>query len=64
MLTIPLTSAGTSSGCQAITILGDSVEEDDETFNVTVSVTSPNTITTPSTVTVTIMDDNDGTFDV
>ena len=38
------------------------MEEDDETFSVSISVASPHTVTLPATVTVTIMDDNDGTF--
>ena len=38
------------------------MEEDDETFSVSISVASPHTVTPPATVTVTIMDDNDGTF--
>ena len=38
------------------------MEEDDENFSVSVSVAGPHTVTPPSTVTVTIMDDNDGTL--
>ena len=46
--------------CQPITILGDTVEEEDETFTVAAFVTSPDTITQPDTFIVTIMDDGDG----
>lgn len=63
MLTHSATTDGTSTGCQPITILGDSVEEDNETFSVTASVASPNMVTQPSTIFVIIVDDNDGTFD-
>ena len=62
MLTIPLSPTDSSVGCLPVTILGDSVEEDDETFSVSISVAGPHTVTPPATVTVTIMDDNDGTF--
>jgi len=61
MLTTTLTSA-VSSVCQPVTILGDIVVEDNETFDVTASVDAPNTVTPPATATVTITDD-DGTFD-
>ena len=57
---IPSTTAVGTLVCQPITILGDTVEEEDETFTVTASVTSPNTITQPDTFTVTIVDDGDG----
>ena len=63
MLTIPLSPTGSSVGCQPVTIIGDSVEEDDETFSVRVSVASPHTVEPPTAVIVTIMDDNDGMFD-
>lgn len=63
MLTHSAPTDGTSTGCQPITILGDSVEEDNETFSVTASVASPNMVTQPSTIFVIIVDDNDGTFD-
>ena len=59
-IVIPSTTAVGTSVCQSITILGDTVEEEDETFTVTASVTSPNTITQPDTFTVTIVDDGDG----
>ena len=36
------------------------MEEEDETFTVAASVTSPNTITQPDTFTVTIVNDGDG----
>ena len=49
--------------CQPITILGDTVEEEDESFTVRASVTSPNTITQPDTIVVTIMSDGDGTLE-
>ena len=57
---IPSTTAVGTPVCQPITILGDTVEEEDETFTVTASVTSPDTITQPDTITVTIVDDGDG----
>ena len=57
---IPFTTAVGTPVCQPITILGDTVEEEDETFTVTASVTSPDTITQPDTFTVTIIDDGDG----
>jgi len=63
MLTNSPTVAGNFTRFQPITILGDSVEEDNETFSVTASVASPNILTQPSTIFVTIVDDNDGTFD-
>ena len=59
-IVIPSTTAVGTSVCQPITILGDTVEEEDETFTVTASVTSPNTITQPDTITVTIVNDGDG----
>ena len=58
---IPSTAALNTLVCQNITILGDTVEEEDETFTVTASVTSPDTITQPDTFTVTI-EDEDGMF--
>lgn len=54
---------GTTQVCQIITILGDIVEEGDETFTITASVASPGNITSPDTFTVTIMDDGDGMSD-
>ena len=58
ILTILPTTPFGSPVCQQITIIGDNVDEDDETFTITTSVTSPNTITFPSTATVTIVDDD------
>ena len=49
--------------CLAITILGDTVEEEDETFTVAAFVTFPDTITQPNSITVTIVDDGDGMFE-
>ena len=60
---VPSTAVLNTLVCQNITILGDTVEEDEETFTVTASVTSPDTITQPDTFTVTIEDDRDGRFD-
>ena len=60
LIVIPSTTAVGTPVCQPITILGDTVEEEDETFTVTASVNSPDTITPPNTFTVTIMDDGDG----
>jgi len=57
LIILPTTPFG-SPVCQQITIIGDSVDEDDETFTITTSVISPNTITFPSTATVTIVDDD------
>ena len=54
---LPTTPIG-SPVCQQIIIIGDNVDEDDETFTITTSVISPNTITFPSTATVTIVDDD------
>ena len=54
---------GATPVCQPITILGDIVEEGDETFTITASVASPGNITSPDTFTVTIMDDGDGMSD-
>ena len=59
---IPSTEALNTLVCQNITILGDTVEEENETFTVRASVTSPNTITQPDTFTVTIVDDGDSMF--
>jgi len=44
--------------CQPITILGDDIDEENETFSVIISATSPDNITSPDTVTVTIIDDD------
>jgi len=57
LIILPTTPFG-SPVCQQITIIGDSVDKDNETFTITASVTSPNTITFPSTATVTIVDDD------
>ena len=54
---------GTTLVCQTITILGDIVEEGNETFTITASVASPGDITSPDTFTVTILDDGDGMSD-
>ena len=59
-IVIPSTTAVGTPVCQPITILGDTVEEEDETFTITASVNSPNTITQPDTITVTIVNDGDG----
>ena len=58
---IPSTAALNTLVCQNITILGDIVEEEDETFTVRAFVTIPDTITQPDTFTVTI-EDEDGMF--
>ena len=65
VLTIPSTTTVGTTVCQniTVTILGDTVEEGDESFTVTVSATSPNTITPITAATVTILDDGDGTLD-
>jgi len=65
VLSIPSTTTVGTTVCQNITvmILGDTVEEGDESFTVTVSATSPNTITPTTAATVTILDDGDGTLD-
>ena len=65
---ISLFDSGSASGatpfgnsmCQQVTILGDTLVEDDESFSVMASVASPDIIA-PTTVSVTIMDD-DGTM--
>ena len=62
-IVIPSTTAVGTSVCQPITILGDTVEEEDETFTVTASVTTPDTVTQPNSITVTIVDDGDSMFD-
>ena len=54
---------GTTPVCQPITILGDTVEEEDETFTVTAFATTPYTVTQPNSITVTIVDDGDSMFD-
>ena len=59
---IPSTAALNTLVCQNITILGDTVEEEDETFTVRAFATIPDTITQPDTFTVTIEDDGDGMF--
>lgn len=65
VLTIPSTTTVGTTVCQniTVTILGDTVEEGDESFTVTVSATSPNTITPTTAATVTILDDGDGMLD-
>ena len=65
VLIIPSTSTVGATVCQniTITILGDTLEEGDESFTVTVSATSPNTITPTTAATVTILDDGDGMSD-
>ena len=60
---IPSTMAVGTPVCLAITILGDTVEEEDETFTVAAFVTIPDTITQPNSITVTIVDDGDGMFE-
>ena len=59
-LTIPPTTPVGNFACQQVTILGDTVVEDDETFTIMASVANPDIITQPVTVNVTLMDD-DGT---
>lgn len=50
-----------SSICQTISIIGDNVMEEDETFRVVVvPVNNLDEITGPSSVTITISDDGDG----
>ena len=44
--------------CQVISIVGDTVEEEDESFTITASVTSPNIFTSPATATVIILNDD------
>jgi len=44
--------------CQQVTILGDTLAEDDESFTVMASVASPDIIAPPTAVSVTIMDDD------
>lgn len=65
ILIIPSTLTVGASVCQniTITIIGDILEEGDESFTVTVSATSPNTITPITAATVTILDDGDGMLD-
>jgi len=46
-----------NSMCQQVTILGDTLVEDDESFIIVASVASPDIIV-PTTVSVTIMDDD------
>ena len=62
-IAIPSTTTVGTPVCQPITILGDTVEEEDESFTVRASVTSPNAITQPDTIVVTIMNDGDGTLE-
>ena len=57
-LTIPSTTIVGSSVCQLISIIGDTVEEDDESFTVTASVVSPDIFTSPVTATVIILNDD------
>ena len=59
---IPSTEALNTLVCQNITILGDTVEEENETFTFRAFVTIPDTITQPDTFTVTIVDDGDSMF--
>ena len=65
ILSIPSTTTVGATVCQniTITILGDTLEEGDESFTVTVSATSPNIITPTTAATVTIVDDGDGMLD-
>ena len=63
-LNIPPTTPVGNSTCQQVTILGDTVAEDNETFTIMASVASPDIIEQPATVNVTLMDDDDGTYDV
>ena len=46
-----------NSMCQQVTILGDTLVEDNESFTIMASVASPDIIA-PATVSVTIMDDD------
>ena len=64
MLNIPPTTPVGNSTCQQVTILGDTVAEDNETITIMASVASPDIIEQPATVNVTLMDDDDGTYDV
>ena len=59
ILTIPLTTPVGSSVCQHIAIIiGDNVDEVNESFTITASVISPNAITLPASTSVTIVDDD------
>ena len=62
-IVIPSTTAVGTPVCQPITILGDTVEEEDEMFTVTAFATTPYTVTQPNSITVTIVDDGDSMFD-
>ena len=59
--TLPLTTPLNQDVCFDLSIKGDEIREEDETFTVTVSVGNSNDIISGSNaVTVTIQDDNDG----
>ena len=58
ILTIPSTTTQGGSVCQPISIIGDTVEEDDENFTVMASVASPDIFTPPATATVIILNDD------
>ena len=58
-----LTTVG-EAVCQSITIVGDDQMEEDEMFTVTVVPNNPLDTIVSDTVTVTILDDGDGTLHV
>ena len=58
-LTIPSTTAVGNSVCRDITVIDDMIVEENETFNITVETSDSNDIIMgPSTVTVTIIDND------
>ena len=62
LLTIPSTAAVSTAVCRDITVPGDMIVEDNETFIISVETSNPNdVIIGPSTATVTIVD-NDGKY--
>lgn len=61
LLTIPSAATPGAVVCQAITVIGDDIMEEDESFTVTVTPQNSNDdITGSTTVTITIPDDGDG----
>ena len=59
ILTIPSTAAVSTAVCLNITIPGNMIVEDNETFTISVETSNPNdVIMGPSTATVTILDND------
>ena len=59
VLTLPSTTAVSTAVCHSITVPGDTIVENNETFTISVETSNSNdAIIGPSTATVTIVDDD------